>query len=101
MEVFKLIRFYFTLIGIYSPEFVKNYPKDWTSVLSLVMLSVGIVTTGTFLCFDAKTFGEFSSALINLNMFSDVAVDVVILVIKTDGLFKFMQNFDDAIQKRE
>lgn len=101
MDVFKSIRSYLKVLGIYPVHFDQKYldnVKPWAILFAFFLASV---SSCIFLSCEAQTFDEYVDASnILINMISNGTILMTSILMAKQFLI-FLANFDDVIQSSE
>lgn len=101
MKIFTLVREYFAVIGISPLKLGEKRSLNVKNGIMLFWLVQTTIVTFAFLLFEAKTFREHAECFYGwatafINVFNYATI-----VWKIDKIFHLIENFENAIQKRE
>lgn len=97
MKLFQTPRKYFSNLGIDPTLVDQTYPINRQVAAGFVMNISALLSFAIFMTYEAKTFLEFSQSIYFCSVILLILFVLAMLAIRVELLFKFIDNFENAI----
>lgn len=99
MKKYQSIRDHVAIFGIYDSQLNKTRRNNVKSLLILFSFYLTATSVYAFMLFDSQSFGVFAQSFTIALTIIVNASDLAIIILKTEKLFEFMNDFESIIEK--
>lgn len=101
MEVIKIIRKQFAMIGIVSDQSTIMYPFNAINLMVLFMFVIDLIINGVYFFYGAENFQEFVNSAFACSALIVSAMAFATLIWEMAKIYEFLKNLEKTIENRE